>query len=220
MMSRGGQMSPCDHIDSASLYALGLLDDAEARVLEQHLKSCPICEAEVRETGDLGVELAGTIPPSPPPAGLRQRVLAEAVLPRGLVALVRGAQMNWRPTPYNGITVARLYEDAARGELASLVRMMPGARYPSHRHAGLEHCYVLEGDLIFEDHTLTAGDYSAGSPERDHTSATTRHGCLLFLVNNAADQIRAITPRLSGWAQGGSVIRNASATTGGTSTAT
>jgi anti-sigma factor RsiW len=119
-------MSPCDHIDSASLYALGLLDDAEARAFEQHLKSCPSCEAEVREAGDLGVELAGTIPLSPPPDGLRQRVLAESVLPRGVAALVRGAQMNFRPTPYSGVTVARLYEDAARGELTSLVRMMPG----------------------------------------------------------------------------------------------
>ena len=30
-------------------------DDAEARVLEQHLKSCPICEAEVREAAILAM---------------------------------------------------------------------------------------------------------------------------------------------------------------------
>jgi anti-sigma factor ChrR (cupin superfamily) len=97
--------------------------------------------------------------------------------------------MNWQPTPFAGVSIARLYEDSTRGELTSLVRMMPGALYPSHRHAGLEHCYVLEGDLVFEDHTLVAGDYSAGSPDTDHTSATTRHGCLLFIVHNARDHV-------------------------------
>jgi anti-sigma factor ChrR (cupin superfamily) len=183
-------MQYCDNQDRASLYALGLLDEAESRAFEQHLSSCPVCAAEVRESGGIAVQLAGTIAPSTPPAGLRQRVLTEAVLPRGLVALVRGAQLNWHPTSFAGVSMARLYEDPVRGELASLVRMQPGARFPSHHHAAVEHCYVLEGDLIFEDHTMIAGDYSAGKPEREHASATTQGGCLLFLVHNAGDQMR------------------------------
>jgi hypothetical protein len=48
---------------------------------------------------------------------------------------------------------------------------------------------VIEGDLVFEDHTLYAGDYAAGSPDRDHTAATTKNGCLLFIVHNSADQV-------------------------------
>ena len=191
MISPGGQMVQCDRSDSASLYALGLLDEADARAFEQHLGTCASCEAEVREAGDLAVQLSGTIPPSAPPSGLRQRVLNEAVLPRGVVALVRGAKMNWQATPFEGVSIARLYEDSTRGELSSLVRMMPGAHYPSHRHASLEHCYVIEGDLIFEDHTLTAGDYSAGNPDREHAAATTKNGCLLFIVHNVGDQLHA-----------------------------
>jgi anti-sigma factor ChrR (cupin superfamily) len=184
-------MAQCDRGDSASLYALGLLDQGESSAFELHLKSCLLCEAEVRECGDLTVRLAGTIPPSTPPAALRDRVLAQAVLPRGVLALVRAGKMNWQPAAFAGVSFVRLYEDGARGELTSLVRMMPGARYPSHRHAGLEHCYVLEGDLVFEDHTLTAGDYSAGSPDAEHTSATTKQGCLLFIVHNACDELHA-----------------------------
>jgi anti-sigma factor ChrR (cupin superfamily) len=184
-------MQQCDDGYRASLYALGLLDEAESGAFERHLASCSLCQGEVSETGDLAVRLAETIPASTPPAILRQRVLSEAVLPRGVVALVRGANMNWQPTPFNGVSIARLYEDTARGELTSLIRMMPGAHYPSHRHASLEHCYVIEGDLIFEDHTLTAGDYSAGSPDRKHTSATTRQGCLLFIVHNDRDHVYA-----------------------------
>jgi anti-sigma factor ChrR (cupin superfamily) len=183
-------MQSCDNEDRASLYALGLLDEAESGTFEQHLSSCPVCAAEVRESGDIAVQLAGTIPASAPPQGLRQRVLQEAVLPRGVVALVRGAQLNWQPTSFEGVSMARLYEDPVRGELASLIRMKPGACFPSHHHAAVEHCYVVEGDLIFEDHTMTAGDYSAGRPDREHTAATTRGGCVLFIVHNAGDQLR------------------------------
>ena len=70
-----------------------------------------------------------------------------------------------------------------------MVRMAPGSHFPSHHHASLEHCYVVEGDLIFEDHAMTAGDYSAGSPDKDHASATTNGGCLLFIVHNLRDQV-------------------------------
>jgi anti-sigma factor ChrR (cupin superfamily) len=138
-------MRQCDHAERASLYALGLLDESELSAFEQHLNSCSLCAVEVRESGGLAVELAATISAPAPPAGLRHGVLSEAVLPRGVVALVRSGNMNWQPTPFTGVSVARLYEDPVRGELTSLVRMTPGAQYPSHFHAGLEHCYVLEG---------------------------------------------------------------------------
>jgi anti-sigma factor ChrR (cupin superfamily) len=177
--------------DDASLYGLGLLDEADSRAFELHLNSCPSCAADVRESRDLAVRLAGTIPVSAPPASLRNRVLTEAVLPRGVAALVRGAKVEWQPAPFTGVSIARLYEDPVSGDLTSLVRMMPGARIPSHRHASLEHCYVLEGDVVFEDHTLAAGDYSAASADRDHTAATTTTGCLLFIVHHHQDQVHA-----------------------------
>jgi anti-sigma factor ChrR (cupin superfamily) len=182
-------MQLCDQRDLASLYALGLLDEAESSAFQQHLSSCGLCEDEVRHSGHLAVQLAGTIPAAVPPTGLRQRVLNETVLPLGVVAFVRGAERDWHPTSFEGVSMARLYEDPVRGELASLIRMLPGARFPSHQHASVEHCYVVEGDLVFEDHTMTTGDYSAGSPGRNHTSATTTKGCTLFLVHNVRDQV-------------------------------
>ena len=82
-----------------------------------------------------------------------------------------------------------MFEDTATGNTTLLVRMSPGAVYPSHRHAGLEHCYVLEGDLVFADHALQAGDYEVAHSDTDHSSVTTRGGCLLFIINNVRDQI-------------------------------
>lgn len=184
-------MQQCGQSDHASLYALGLLDRDESDAFELHVTTCSACAAEARGVGGLAVQLAEYPPVLNPPADLRQRVLSEAVLPRGVLALARGKQISWQETPFQGVFMARLYEDSVRGELTSLVRMQPGAKYPSHHHASLEHCYVIEGDLVFEDHTLNAGDYSAGSPDRDHTAATTKNGCLLFIIHNSADQVHA-----------------------------
>lgn len=183
-------MQHCEHEVNASLYGLGLLEQGESRAFEQHLGSCSACAGEVRESGKLAVDLAGALPASVPPANLRARVLAQATLPRGLVALVRGAQLHWEPTDVPGISIATLYRDPTGGEVASLLRMAAGSRYPAHHHSRLEHCYVLEGDLIFEDHALSAGDYAAATPGEDHSTATTEKGCVLFLVHELRNETR------------------------------
>lgn len=60
--------------DQAEAYAVGALDDAEARVFEQHLAGCPNCPAVVREFRELALVLAEAAPAAVPPAGLRRRV--------------------------------------------------------------------------------------------------------------------------------------------------
>jgi quercetin dioxygenase-like cupin family protein len=72
-----------------------------------------------------------------------------------------------------------------------MVRMAPGAVYAPHRHAGDEHCYVLSGDLIFEDHTLGTGDYSVNPAGTTHSRSTSKQGCLLLVMHNVRDQILA-----------------------------
>jgi anti-sigma factor ChrR (cupin superfamily) len=69
--------------------------------------------------------------------------------------------------------------------------MTAGAVYPPHRHFGPEHCYVLEGDLIFDGHALYAGDYEVAVEATDHSPVTTRHGCLLLIINNQRAQLPA-----------------------------
>lgn len=143
------------------------------------------------------MELARTIPLSSPPEDLRGRVLAPlseeasrpAPLPKGVAALVRGPELNWQPTAFRGVFLASLYADSTHGEIASLVRMEPGAIYPSHHHSQVEHCYVLQGDLVFEDHMLNSGDYEAAQPGTAHSPVTTKSGCLLFLVHNVNDTV-------------------------------
>ena len=182
-------LTHCGEESNAQLYALGLLDDAESQSFERHLRSCASCEVEVRQSGDMAVALVEAMPSSAPPAAIRDRVLSEVPLPMGVAALVRGSALQWQPTPFKGVFTARLYADSVRGELASLVRVAPGAWYPSHHHSQVEHCYVLEGDVVFNDHTLHAGDYEAAFGGGDHSSVTTKTGCMIFLIHNQSDRV-------------------------------
>ena len=87
-----------------------------------------------------------------------------------------------------GIEVKRLFVDPATRIITSLLRVAPGAVYPAHRHAGLEHLYVVDGDAIFDDHTLNTGDYEARTPQSVHSTVTTTEGCLLLVIHNQHDE--------------------------------
>ena len=66
MKVEGGRMSHCEQEERALLYALGLLEGAEANLFESHIKECAICQADVRESGDLaGPPVCGGNPEPP-----------------------------------------------------------------------------------------------------------------------------------------------------------
>ena len=65
-------------LDHAAPYALGALDEAERASFEEHLASCDVCAAEVRELRDVAGLLARAVPSVSPPASLRDRILADA----------------------------------------------------------------------------------------------------------------------------------------------
>lgn len=171
--------------DRATLFSLGLLEPEESRHFEAHLKTCPACEAEVRACSEVAADLAYSLPESSPRPRVRQEVLRVAA---SASVLKRARDGTWL-SPFPGIDVKQLFIDPATLNVTSLVRMKPGAVYPSHRHASQEHCYVLEGDLVFSDHTLLAGDYEVSATSTDHSIVTTTQGCLLLIINNQRDQL-------------------------------
>jgi len=84
-----GMLTHCEEEGNARLFALGLLDGADARTFERHLGSCASCEAEVRQSAGIAVALMEAGPLSTPPPALRDRVLAEVPLPRDAAGVVR-----------------------------------------------------------------------------------------------------------------------------------
>jgi anti-sigma factor ChrR (cupin superfamily) len=175
--------------ERASLYQLGLLDQAEAGVFEHHLADCDVCRREVRELGDVVTELAFALPESRPGARVREELMRRTA-PASV--LMRAGEGDWQASGFEGVDVKQLFADPLTGNVTSLVRMQPGAKYPPHRHAGNEHCYVLQGNLVFVDHTLSAGDYEVSPPSTDHAVVTTSLGCLLLITNNVSDQVFAL----------------------------
>jgi anti-sigma-K factor RskA len=90
-------------LDHAAPYALGALDENDRASFEQHLASCDMCAAEVRELKDVAGLLATAAPRVAPPAGLRDRILsdARAVRPISVAAKPSAppAAVATKPTP-------------------------------------------------------------------------------------------------------------------------
>jgi anti-sigma factor ChrR (cupin superfamily) len=96
------------------------------------------------------------------------------------------ATIDWEPTRFPGVEVKTLYRDAT-GRQTTLTRMAPGAVLPRHRHVGLEQSYVLEGTLIDDDGTCTAGNFVWRRPGSVH-SAWTPAGCLVLGIFEAPNE--------------------------------
>ncbi len=73
-----------------------------------------------------------------------------------------------------------------------LLRLLPGAAPERHQHDQDELCFVLEGDVSFDEIHLKAGDYHYAHKGSWHGRASTVHGALLFLQSGVtAAQVTA-----------------------------
>ncbi len=179
-------MAP-DNCEQSLLYGAGLLDHVAAREFEEHLAGCSTCASSVREAREIAAAMALASAAAPPP-NLRERLL-KRVAQEPLRTIVRRGEGAWTNIGFDGIDAKILHTDTGTGTVTSLIRMRAGARYPGHLHAKPEHCYVLEGDLVFEDHVLHAGDYEVASKSTAHSMVSTHGGCLVLIVNNTADEL-------------------------------
>jgi len=90
--------------------------------------------------------------------------------------------MDWHPSPAGNVLRKRLHlvGEPESGQVTSLVRYLPGARFPEHDHPEGEEILVLEG--TFSDHL---GDATAGThllnPEGHRHAPYSGPGCLLFV---------------------------------------
>lgn len=55
-------MEQCGEADRASPYARGLLDRDESTAFELHVSTCSTCAPELRESGEIAVELSNALP--------------------------------------------------------------------------------------------------------------------------------------------------------------
>jgi len=174
-MSRREPPSPLS--DAAWLEALGIRDASDAEVSEAPNRDEVLAaEAVVGEMAHAGE--------ATPAASLRDRLIAAVAAEPdpGRPIVVRGHETDWFPLGPPGIMRRNLYIDPATKIGSFLIRMEPGALFPSHHHSGVEECYVLEGTVTDSDTTVGSGDYVRYAPSTRHDVFTTDTGCLLLIV--------------------------------------
>lgn len=170
------------HVDDQLFeLALGLLgEDAPAR---RHLVTCARCRNEVAAATEALAAYGAAVPPLPPPAALRERLLVSSRHGRPLVSFAARVgrlfalpvaeatrlltsladPTTWIPGPVPGFRMAGLAPGpGAAARLGCFLRGAPGVVFRRHRHTGWEQVLVLQGG--FRETDLEGGqcDYWAG----------------------------------------------------------
>jgi putative transcriptional regulator len=160
------------HVDDVLAdYASGTLAAEEAARIEEHLKGCNRCQRELAVLDEVYASLALALPPVPPPADLRRRILHEAerggrfeaVYARvaGVLDVAREKAREllawiddpgrWGPGPAGVQLIHLPGGPAVAGANCGFVRMAAGSHFPLHRHGGPEHVLVLQGGFLDDD---------------------------------------------------------------------
>jgi anti-sigma factor ChrR (cupin superfamily) len=195
----------------AALYSLGSLSGEEKAIYEQHLQEgCADCAQEIQSFQGVVEDLSLSATAVVPSGKARERLFASlgvqekaaapkesqsSTRPKGILLrepgllIARSSEMPWEEAA-PGIDRRVLSVDSERDYITTLVRVQPGTRYPSHRHAGVEELLVLEGDLHVHGIVMRAGDYCRAEPHSIHDVTYSESGCLLLLRTSQRDEIR------------------------------
>jgi anti-sigma factor ChrR (cupin superfamily) len=187
---------PDDLRELAASYALGALDPGQVASFEQMLRENPVLSSEVASFQQVATELAHGAPLAQPAPRVKQELFARlqpaaTASPAGNMVnvLVRASQGKWIQTPFPGVEIKRLFVDPVTGSITTLLKAAAGAIYPAHQHGGLEQVFVVDGDMIFDDHALDTGDYEASAGHTHHSAIRTTEGCLALIIHSPDDKV-------------------------------
>lgn len=178
----------------AAPYALGALDDAEAKQFERSLDTTPgAVHGLVGAFQDVAAELAFAGAAVAPPMSLKARLMSRiAGEPQDSPAakpfvFVRASEGNWREVE-PGVSIKVLFYDSRAHRVTTLVRLAPGGRFSAHRHEQMEELYVLEGRCVCAGEQLQAGDYHRAAPASVHPVTYSEHGCLALVMTSSGNE--------------------------------
>jgi anti-sigma factor ChrR (cupin superfamily) len=179
------------HVEQVFLYALQALPPTEATRVGSHIAGCAECRQEMetlRPIIDAFVSWPTDVlrPSASLWERLTQRIAEETGGEPVVLSEERWAEPEWKLAG-PGISCKLLATDTEKNRVSMLVRLAPGAEYPSHRHADIEELHLLHGELIINDQKLYPGDYhraEAGSVDHRVWSET---GCTCVLLTSTRD---------------------------------
>lgn len=135
----------------------------------------------------LAVALALSAEQIPPPAGLRERLLSRIQAPPGFT-VSRASVAEWKATGVPGVSTRELA--AEKGFKTFLIKFEPGAVFPAHPHLGVEHCYVLSGDIRSGDLELGPDDFQRAASHTRHGKLHSQNGCILLITTTDPEEFR------------------------------
>jgi anti-sigma factor ChrR (cupin superfamily) len=184
-----------EEMEQAALYALGALEQPEARTFETALADHASLADEVQAFDQVVANLALSAVEAKPSAGLREKLLgriaaleqesqikaAQAVEPDLATISLRLNEGKWRTlTPKVSYKV--LYADEQTGLVTSLYKLEPGGCLPPHRHLGIEQMFVVAGECLINGEVFYSGDFRMRPPGTEDPELTTEHGATILLV--------------------------------------
>ncbi len=125
---------------------------------------------------------------------------------------VKPAQMDWKPTRFEKISIKVLYEDAEKGEMTCLLKSEPGAYVPFHKHPEVEQSFCWKARLrITMASRLLVTTFGASRVHSTTTGRRTVQCCLPCIENQTSTITRAGKPLASDCrvCRRGRVMRNA-----------
>jgi anti-sigma factor ChrR (cupin superfamily) len=184
----------CDRAEFVGLYALHVLPASEARKIEAHLSTCTQCRRELETLQPVVDSLAHWPTDVLRPADalwdrLIERIGAEATQESARRFSSHFTQPEWEDVG-PGISCKILAGTAEGDRVSMLVRLAPGAKYPPHRHSGLEELHLLDGELWIDGRKLYPGDYNRAEAGTADQSVWSETGCTCVLITSPADVLR------------------------------
>jgi anti-sigma factor ChrR (cupin superfamily) len=193
-MSPSPDMNRCKQSEVTCAYALHVLPASETAAAEAHIASCLDCQRELeslRPVVDRFVSWPTDV--LRPTTSLQGRLalrIAEETGKQPVAPPVRQwSEPDWEQVA-PGIECKLLAADVERNRVSMLVRLAPGASYPTHTHAGVEELHLLDGELWIEDRKLVPGDYNYGPPGHTDVRVWSETGCTCVLVTSTEDILR------------------------------
>ncbi len=194
----GPKYSPKKVQELAASYALGVLDEKELdefeRLLREGHKSC---ETDLQTFNEVVNWLGYNIPLASPPPGLKERLLSKIgekdrakrklEEPHGFL-YVRSEEGEWNEIA-EGVSLKPLSYDSARQYVTALVRMNAKTRFPKHRYAEAEQCYVIDGDIEMGGQLFREGDYIRAGAGSIHEGIYSESGCVLLILSSQRNEI-------------------------------
>ena len=194
------------------LYALGVLDDAEAAVVERAVASDPKLAAELASYRDAAHALIAAVPEVAPSAEVKTRLIASAGggrferfaarvaqvfdvtvdRARELLGLVDRAASWDAPIPGIGLVHFQGGPACATAD-CGFIRIEPGCTFPWHTHRGEEVSIILAGTLRnFDGRLLHPGDELVQAAGTQHELTVAGDEPVIFIAR-AFDGIEVST---------------------------